>query len=309
MRGMRRVGLLLVLSCVLAACGGQSGQPETPAKASARTPVREPLVGGPYPAILVAQAQFTEGTGADGKPATIPGAAKLLIVRRTESGWKSVVLEDPDSNVFHKALPWDGGLLTIGGNQALLRTWRFADGAWTSETRWNPKFGGKFDRLRDIERGDVDGDGKDELVIATHDQGVIAVVHPDDGWRVEEVDHTPDTFVHEIEIGDVDGDGIQEFFATPSAPNKLESEQPGEVRMYKHTPQGWQERSSTHRATRTRRRSSPPTSTATGSRSCTCRGKVRWDRGTRWCGPSPSSSTGGRTAPSRAPSSPPCPIA
>src|SRR5262249_37844479 len=63
--------------------------------------------------------------------------------------------------------------------------------------------------------------------------------HPDEGWRVEEVDHTPDTFVHEIEIGDVDGDGVQEFFATPSAPNKLESEQPGEVRMYKHTAKGW----------------------------------------------------------------------
>ena len=89
------------------------------------------------------------------------------------------MLEDPDSNVFHKALPWDGGLLTIGGSQALLRTWRFADGKWIAETRWNPKFGGKFDRLRDIERGDVDGDGKDELVIATHDQGVIAIVVPE----------------------------------------------------------------------------------------------------------------------------------
>ena len=236
---MRRVGLLAIF-LALAACGGQGGQTESPAKASATPPRRDPLIGGPYPAILVAQAQFTEGTGPDGKRAAIPGAAKLLIVRKTESGWKPAVLEDPDSNVFHKALPWDGGILTIGGNQALLRTWRFADGRWVADTRWNPKFGGKFDRLRDVERGDVDGDGKDELVIATHDQGVIAVVHPDEDWRVEEVDRTPDTFVHEIEIGDVDGDGVKEFFATPSAPNKLESEQPGEVRMYKHTPQGWQ---------------------------------------------------------------------
>ena len=84
----------------------------------------------------------------------------------------------------------------------------------------------------------MDGDGKDELVIATHDQGVIAVVHPDEDWRVEEVERTPNTFVHEIEIGDVDGDGVKEFFATPSEPNKLESEQPGEVRMYKHTADG-----------------------------------------------------------------------
>ena len=77
-------------------------------------------------------------------------------------------------------------------------------------------------------------------MIATHDQGVIAVVHPDENWRVEEVDRKPNTFVHEIEIGDVDGDGVLEFFATPSKPNKLDQEQPGEVRMYKHTPTGWQ---------------------------------------------------------------------
>ena len=30
-------------------------------------------------------------------------------------------------------------------------------------------WGGKFNRLRDIEVGDVDGDGKDELVLATED--------------------------------------------------------------------------------------------------------------------------------------------
>jgi hypothetical protein len=243
---MRRLpGLLCLIALYAHGCGGgDSTAPPTPpspaAKPAVASPRREPLVGGPYPALLLAQAQFVEGTGPDGKATSVPGPAKLVIVRRSESGWKPVVLEDSDSNVFHKALPWDGGVLTIGGTQALLRTWRFADGQWTADTHWNPKFGGKFDRLRDVERGDVDGDGKDELVIATHDQGVIVVVHPDENWRVEEVDRTPDTFVHEIEIGDVDGDGVPEFFATPSAPNKLDQEQPGEVRMYRHTPQGWQ---------------------------------------------------------------------
>jgi len=160
-------------------------------------------------------------------------------VRDTGAGWTSVVLDDPDSNVMHKARMWDGGVLTIGGNQALLRAWRFADGAWTADTHWNPTFGGKHDRLRDFEVGDVDGDGKDELVIATHDQGVIAVIHPDDGWKVEEIDRTPNTFVHEIEIGDVDGDGTNEFFATPSHPNKLDEEQPGEVVMFRREGDGW----------------------------------------------------------------------
>src|SRR5438045_3596335 len=72
-----------------------------------------------------------------------------------------------DSNAFHKAMPWQDGFLTIGATKAMLKTWRFGDGAWSAVTRWNPTFGGKFDRLRDIERGDVDGDGKDDLVIAT----------------------------------------------------------------------------------------------------------------------------------------------
>jgi hypothetical protein len=208
--------------------------------AASAPPLREPLAGGPYPALLVTQAQFTEKVQPDGKTQAIPGAAKLLIVRKTESGWKTVTLEDPDSNAFHKALSYDSGFLTIGATQAMLKAWWFSAGAWQQDTHWNPKFGGKFDRLRDIERGNIDGKHKDDLVIATHDQGVIAVVHPADAWRVEEIDHQPDTFVHEIELGDVDGDGVAEIFATPSKPNKLDQEQPGEVRMYRHRAGTWQ---------------------------------------------------------------------
>ena len=195
------------------ASGTVSGAATGPAASAA--PLREPLAGGPYPALLVTQAQFTEKAQPDGKTQAIPGAAKLLIVRKTESGWKTVTLEDPDSNAFHKALAYDGGFLTIGATQAMLKVWRFSAGAWQQETHWNPKFGGKFDRLRDIERGNVDGEHTDDLVIATHDQGVIAVVHPADGWRVEEIDHQPDTFVHEIELGDVDGDGVAEILTMP----------------------------------------------------------------------------------------------
>ncbi|MBI3769812.1 MAG: VCBS repeat-containing protein [Deltaproteobacteria bacterium] len=209
------------------------------ARAVAAAPAREPLVGGPYPALLVAQAQFNETVASDGTKKPVPGYAKLLIVRKTDGGWQTVTLEDPDSNAFHKALAYDGGILTIGATQAMLKLWHFANGAWTQETHWNPKFGGKFDRLRDIEQGDVDGDRKDDLVIATHDQGVIAVVHPDQNWKVDEIDHQADTFVHEIELGDVDGDGTLEIFATPSKPNKLDQEQPGEVRMYRYGRTGW----------------------------------------------------------------------
>jgi hypothetical protein len=244
MRPPRIAGLLVALG--FAACGGREEPPPAspttlapPAPPTTVAPRREPLAGGPFPALLVAQAQFVDRVGPDGKTTSVPGPAKLLIVRRTDAGWTPTVVEDPDSNVLHKAVATEDGVLTIGGNQALLRTWRFAAGAWTATTHWNPKFGGKHDRLRDIEQGDVDGDGKPEWVIATHDQGVIAVLHPDEGWRVEEVDRQPDTFVHEIEIGDVDGDKVAEFFATPSKPNKLDQEQPGEVRMYRHGA-GWE---------------------------------------------------------------------
>ncbi|MGH7895834.1 MAG: FG-GAP repeat domain-containing protein [Candidatus Binatia bacterium] len=240
-----RRGAAVAALVTLVACGGGEEQKAGPSPASAPPPApaaprREALAGGPFPALFVTQAQFVESVGADGKKVSLPGFGKLMIVRKTDKGWQSSIVEDPDSNVLHKAIQTGDGILTIGGTQALLRTWTLANGTWTAATHWNPKFGGKFDRLRDVEQGDVDGDGKPEWVVATHDQGVIAVLHPDDGWRVEEIAREPDTFVHEIEICDVDGDKTAEVFATPSKPNKLDQEQPGEVRMYKHGPGGWQ---------------------------------------------------------------------
>ncbi len=235
--GASTLGIVLLVGS--AACTG-GGESEAVPEASG--PTQEPLTGGPHPALLVTQAQFDQQQGEDGKTKYVPGAAKLVIVRQTGPGvWQSVTVEDPDSNVFHKAVPFQGGLMTIGGSQAMLKVWGYGGSGWTQQTHWNPTFGGKFDRLRDFEVGDVDGDGQDEVVIATHDQGVIGVVHPDENWRVDEAHREADLFVHEIEIGDVDGDGIAEFYATPSAPNKPNEEQPGEVRVYRRSEDGYQE--------------------------------------------------------------------
>lgn len=209
---------------------GKAGKAKS--EAPAYTPLQQAIEGAPAPAILLSQAWFLKD--ANGKPK--PGPARLQIWRKGAEGWQATLLEDGESNVFHKALPTDAGLLTIAGEKAMLKRWAHAAGAWSSETLWTKSWGGKFNRLRDIEVGDVDGDGKDEWVIATHDGGVIAVVNPGENGappEIIELDAKPDTFVHEIEIGDVDGDGKKEFFATPSDRNQANASQAGEIVAYR----------------------------------------------------------------------------
>ena len=169
-----------------------------------------------------------------GRP--VPQPAELGILTNTGSGWSYTAISDPDSNVFHKAMvyeprPGEAGILTAGGSAAYLKLWR---PGVAPEVLWTADFGGKFSRMRDVEIADIYGDGIPALAVATHDQGVVAVVKPtDDGWEVNEIDAEPNTFVHEIEVGDLNGDGVVEIYATPSLPNKLDgTEQPGSVVRY-----------------------------------------------------------------------------
>jgi len=172
---------------------------------------------------------------ADGKP--VPQPARMGILTAGDSGWTYRYLEDRDSNVFHKAMAYslvDGeqGVLTFGGTQAVVKILR--SGA-APEVIWEADFGGKFSRMRDGEVADIYGDGLSSIAVATHDQGVVAVLRPDaeGGFAVEELDREADTFVHEIEIGDLAGDGVLEIYATPSEPNKMDgSPQPGKVVRY-----------------------------------------------------------------------------
>jgi hypothetical protein len=218
----------------LGACKGGGDDAKTAAAAGAPKPVQEALKGPPRPALLLTQAWFW--TDAQGKPN--PGPARLDIWRRGDGGaWARTRLEDGDSNVFHKAIQVDGKILTIGAEGANLKLWSHEDGKWSAETLWTRSWGGRFNRLRDVEIGDVDNDGKDEFVIATHDSGVVAVIDPAEAGgkpTVTEMDQKADTFVHEIEIADIDGDGKLEFFATPSDRNVAGGSQAGGVVMYRY---------------------------------------------------------------------------
>jgi hypothetical protein len=225
---------LLALLALGAYCGGNTPQPqENEPKAKKGGKAKRPdkaevaeAPTSPVPSLIVVQAQFAKGAK--------PLPAKLVLFRYADGTYHREELEDPDSNVFHKAIPFDGGLLTIGAMKAALKLWKRDGSGWTAQTLWERSWGGKFDRLRDIEIGDVSGDGQDDIVIATHDQGVVAVgTRGAEGWTFVEMDQKPDTFVHEIEIGDVDGDGVKEFYSTPSERNRASGEsQPGSVYRY-----------------------------------------------------------------------------
>jgi hypothetical protein len=170
-----------------------------------------------------------------GKLITLPARLGTLIYER--GVWWYDLIEDPDSNVFHKAMvytPPDGapGILTAGGTRAVLKLWRQGH---APQVIWEADFGGKFSRMRDLEVADLYGDGLSCMIVATHDQGVVAVVRPQAGgvFVVEELDRQPNTIVHEVEIGDLDLDGHLEVYATPSRPNKVDgTPQPGQVVRY-----------------------------------------------------------------------------
>lgn len=238
---LRRAALLPLSVGLVLACGGEekpapaapaSAEPApatAPARAASATPADLPH------GLMLALSPFE--VSPEGKVLPKPTAARLEILTREGGAWKVTAITDPESNVFHKALAFEGGILTLGGTAAAIKLWRpDPDGeGYTAETLWTQDFGGRFSRMRDAEIADVDGDGQPDLAVATHDQGIVAILRrgADGKWVVQEIDREPDTFVHEIEVGDLDGDGVIEVYATPSEPNRLDgSAQHGSVTRY-----------------------------------------------------------------------------
>ena len=181
--------------------------------------------------LLLALSVFESGPGG-----VKAGPARLVALSQSKGGWRFRSVDDPDSNVFHKAMAIDAalggpGILTAGGSRAMLKVWRTGSAPLVV---WEATFGGRFSRMRDVEVADLYGDGRPVLVVATHDQGVVAVVRPTAGaFSAEELDREADTIVHEVEVGDVDNDGTLEVYAARSLPNRMDgTPQPGSVVSY-----------------------------------------------------------------------------
>ncbi len=240
--------VLALVAGLVAGCGdeGSKSAPTASAPAPEAAPApgasgatAPPALADDLPNALVLGLSAFEASKPGDTAPPVPLPAELEFVARRGGKWVVTRMTDPESNVFHKALAYttpagESVLLTGGGTKALLKLWRKQEGKLVAETIWEKDFGGKFSRMRDIEIGDVDGNGSSAIAVATHDQGVVAVVRPGEGgYTVEELDHEKDTFVHEVELGDVDGDGTLEVYATPSEPNRLDgSEQEGHVVRY-----------------------------------------------------------------------------
>lgn len=150
-------------------------------------------------------------------------------------------------NTFHKAF-WfepafgEPGILTISANMPMIKIWRQSGNSWNSELLFTADVGNREHRFRDIEVGDVDGDGQEELVLATHDLGRVFVLEQKaDGLEAIEIASRDElTFVHEIELGDVDGDGMDEIFSTPSDPNALNGKhQRGQIERHDFEDGKW----------------------------------------------------------------------
>jgi hypothetical protein len=249
---MKSLLSLSLIGLLTAGCGGEQPEASAIKVRKIAAPVKKSAGFGPgevktfeaksAATLLMSQSQFVMDSNGKGAP----GPAKLVLWQKVGDAWQHHIVEDPASNVFHKAMAYgDGQILTIAGDKAMVRTWSLADGSWSPTTIEEGSWGGKFNRYRDVEFADFDGDGVDEIALATHDMGVVTVGDMKDGaWTFTEHDKAADTFVHEIEVGDVDGDGTVEFYATPSDRNRSSGvSQPGMVVRYDQTADGGYKRS------------------------------------------------------------------
>lgn len=99
-------------------------------------------------------------------------------------------------------------------------------------------------RIRETAVGDVTGDGNNEVIVATHYDGITEVYYPHKDWESEIINKERygknETFNHEVIVEDITGNGIKDIVTTPSEPNTWEEEQKGVVKMFTFSAGDWQ---------------------------------------------------------------------
>src|SRR5262249_60204951 len=120
----RRPGITLG-ACALRGCGRRQGPtpPAPPAPAATVAPAARATPADLPRGLVLSLAQFVTKEGQ-----SVPGPARLEFLYRSGGVWRTTSLEDPQSNVFHKAMLYpaaDGPrLLTLGGTPAVGKAWR-----------------------------------------------------------------------------------------------------------------------------------------------------------------------------------------
>ena len=130
---MNRTPIAIAL---LLGCSGETETATLPDEVPTEVPDPSPVRAAAFPStpgstLIMVQAQFLKK---DGKP--VPGPAKMVLWREHEGAWLTEVVEDEGSNVFHKGMVYDEGILTIGAMGAKLRHWKRGADGWTGTTLW-----------------------------------------------------------------------------------------------------------------------------------------------------------------------------
>lgn len=98
-------------------------------------------------------------------------------------------------------------------------------------------------RIREMEVGDVDGDNSNEILVATHYDGITAIYYPKQNWKREIIDKgrygENNTYNHKVEVGDINGDGINDIVSVLSQPNSWDKVQRGVIKLFVREGNTW----------------------------------------------------------------------
>jgi hypothetical protein len=153
--------------------------------------------------------------------------------KHTKSGWQRSVVDAPGDTHAKEILTadvdkdgiaelyvvWEGA---IGPNGAVvkpvtIKQYRWRDGKWQSSVVATVP-----DRqMRALAAGDVNGDGKIDLVGTGLASGIWLFTQEGDGWTKTLIDKNSSGFEHPVYLADLDGDGTPEIYVASEDQHEL----------------------------------------------------------------------------------------